>query len=287
MASTVDVDLSRGVLPVCLVNENSNGLESLWWAMQHSEDPNRQAAIVTLYLDESATDDSSPVAVVGGLLLNKSNFLEFDPAWRNMLKKHSLPPPLHMKDFRRPKGRLADIPDEVRRALFVDAVELINKHKIYSIAGTLATADYRRYFDENFIKKGLGLYGACFILCAQMSDKLAKQNDYKERIPFLMDSGNPYADHVRGAHAAMQERHPRDVGALSFDKDEYVMPLQAADVIAWASRVRARGDEFTYAYEPLVGLFNGAHAQEPFPESARAALAADFDDLRRKGESPV
>jgi hypothetical protein len=46
--------------------------------MHHSNDPDREALVVTCYLDESATDGSTPTAVVGGLLVNSSHFLGLD-----------------------------------------------------------------------------------------------------------------------------------------------------------------------------------------------------------------
>jgi hypothetical protein len=86
--------------------------------MKHSHEASREAGVVTCYLDESGTHDLAPIAVLGGLLLNKSGFLAFDKAWDQMLEDHSIPPPLHMKDFRRPNGRLADITNEAPRNCF-------------------------------------------------------------------------------------------------------------------------------------------------------------------------
>jgi hypothetical protein len=127
------------------------------------------------------------------------------------------------------------------------------------------------------------------MLCAAMRHRLSEHNRYNDRIPFLMDSGNQYAEHVRQAHSAMQEEQFRamNVGPLTFDKDDFWSPLQGADVIAWASRVRAQGDPFTNGYEPLDGIFNEAHVQEAYPEKAMAELAASLDELRQKGEFPL
>ncbi len=257
--------------------------------MHQSDDPSRRTAAVTCYLDESGTHDTAPIAVVGGLLLNKDHFEPFDEAWRQMLEKYSIAPPLHMKDFRRPNGRLANISNNNRQRLFADAIQAINAHKIYSVAAVLSSDQYRDCFDKRFCKEGMGVYGACFILCAHINYLLAKQNNYQERIAFLMDSGNPYADHVRGAHAEMQEerwQHMR-VGSLTFDDDKVWTPLQAADVIAWTARIRAESGTFDNGYEPLEGLFDEAHVQEPYPERAITRLAANLDGLRQKGTFPL
>jgi len=259
----------------------------LWWVMHHSTDPKRLASVVTLYLDESATDDASPVAVVGGLLLNKSGFDSFNEAFPELLKKHHVPPPLHIKDFWRPKGRLANVSNDTKHALFTDLVPLINECKIYSIAATLTTEKYKRHFGAAFRKEGMGLYGVCFMMCAVINHQLAQHNKYDKRIPFLMDAGNQYAHHVRGAHAELQKEHWRymNVGSLTFDDDKLWSPLQAADVIAWASRVREQTGQFTNGYEPLVGLFDGAHEQPPLPDSAYDELAVAIQALRDKDKN--
>jgi hypothetical protein len=264
-------------------------LENLWWVMQQSDDPKRLASVVTLYLDESATDDNAPLAVVGGLLLNKSRFEAFDRAFPEVLKRHRVPGPLHMKDFRRPDGRLADITNDTRRLLFTDVVQLINECKLYSLAATLSTASYKKHFEARFRKEGMGLYGACFIICAEINHQLAKHNGYDERIPILMDSGNPYADHVRGAHAELLEERWKEmrVGSLTLDDDKLWTPLQAADVIAWASSVREQTGTFNNGYEPLMDLFDEAHEQHQYPEGALETLAANIQERRDKGTFPL
>ncbi len=262
---------------VCLSGlENPNRLASLWWVMHRSHDRTRLASVVTLYLDESATEDSAPVAAVGGVLLNASGFDAMDGEWLEILRKHNVDPPLHMKDFRRPDGRLADVTNATRLLLFSDVTELINRCKIHSIAATLTTADYRKHFSKDFRQTKLGLYGACFILCAHLNHLLAARENYPHRIPFLLDSGNPYAEHVREAHSEMQKDHWIELkaGSLTFDDDKLWSPLQAADVIAWASRVQEQSGTFSNGYEPLAGLFDEAHEQHAFPESALAELAA-------------
>jgi hypothetical protein len=268
------------------INSIPESLEALWWVMHRSDDESRQVAAVTCYLDESGTHEGAAIAVVGGILLDKSRFCAFEKAWNPALATHSIVPPLHMKDFRRPEGRLANVSNDNRRALFSDVAKLINEHKIYSIAATMRAEQYHKYFGRAFRSKGMSTYGACFMLSAIMVYKLAKQNKYTERIAFLMDSGNQYADHVRGAHAAMQEKPWKvmQVGSLTFDKDELWSSLQAADVISWASRVRAQGDLFNNGYEPLDGLFNEAHSQETYPEKAIIELADSLDSLQQSGK---
>jgi hypothetical protein len=80
----------------------------------------------------------------------------------------------------------------------------------------------------------MGVYGACFILSAYMSYSLAKHNDYNKSIPYMVDSGNEYAEHVRAAHSVLQRDEWKEInaGSLTFDDDKRWAPLQAADVIS-------------------------------------------------------
>jgi hypothetical protein len=78
-----------------------------------------------------------------------------------------------------------------------------------------------------------------------------------------------------------------NVGSLTFDDDKLWTPLQAADVIAWASRVKAQGDQLTNGYEPLTGLFDEAHIQEPYPEKSMDEFATRIDEIRLNSEFPL
>lgn len=231
-------------------------VESVWWAMHHSDDPDRRAAVVSCYLDESGTDDLSPVAAVGGLLLNKSNFFWFDVEWSKVLAKHNVTPPLHMKTFPR------NMPEDKRRALFSDVSRVINDHKVVSLTATLSSGQFDVNFSTLFDKKDvIGIYGMCFVLAVVMNHKVAEKYGSQKRIPFLMDIGNNYKHHVLSAYENIVARQKAgeqwNVGSLAFDTDDLNV-LQAADVISWSARRRLTMD-FPKGFEPLEGIFNEDH----------------------------
>ena len=96
----------------------------------------------------------------------------------------------------------------------------------------------------------------CFILAVMTNHKLAGEK-YAGRIPFILDTGNPLADHVRKAHAAMLDFqkgcfiHP---GGLHFDDDTSFGVLQAADVIAWGVRRQESDKAFPPGLEQIGEL---------------------------------
>ena len=224
------------------------------WLLLHKEDSaEKETAAVTLYLDESGGNDpNTPQAVVGGLVINRSHFLPFEECWDHMLDAHGIIPPLHMKEFT-PHGRFAGMSHCCRRELFLEVAELIHSHKIASIAASITNAEYEAIILRE-ARHGFSLYGMCYLLVLEMNHKLA-EGKYDGRIPFILDIGNPYADHIRQVHATallvQKESRFLHAGGLYFDDDAEFGVLQAADIIAWGSRRVASGNPFPKGLEPV------------------------------------
>lgn len=220
--------------------------------LHDSESSENETAAVRLYMDESGARDT-PKAVVGGILINYSDFLEFEKAWDRMLVEHGLVAPLHMKEFGK-NGRLGSMSERCRRELFYEVAGLINMNKICTIAAQLTTSEYEAYLPTE-VKNKFDVYGMCFNLAAMANHKLAESKQYDGRIPFILDIGNPHADHVRKAHKAlldMQREGPfLNAGGLYFDDDAILGILQAADVVAWGARRKASGQHFPAGMEPI------------------------------------
>jgi hypothetical protein len=113
---------------------------------------------------------------------------------------------------------------------------------------------------------------------------IAQANKYDKRIAYLVDSGNPYAENVFFAHQELvQVQTPEkylNLGSLSFDLDDDVTALQAADVICWAVRRRATGFPFAAGFEPIEAILETkGHNQSPFPEDFIRTILADLQAL--------
>jgi hypothetical protein len=225
---------------------------------QMSVSANDEIPAVRLYLDESGGDDpGTPQAVVGGVLIRYSFLLHFEEEWDRMLETHGITPPIHMREFGT-HGRFADISPRGRRELFLKIAELINFHKIASMAATLSNEEYKANVDEK-VREEFSVYGMCFILAAVMNHKLAASKSYGKRIAFILDTGNPHKDHIVKAHATMiewQKESFLNVGGLYFEDDRDLGILQAADVVAWGVRRRTTGKPFGYGFEPINDILN-------------------------------
>jgi hypothetical protein len=231
------------------------------WLLLHKKDTaEMETAAVRLYMDESGgTDPNTPHAVVGAFLIQRSRFLTFEGRWERMLARHGINPPLHMKEFGRPHGRFASMPDECRNELMIDAVSLIETYKVGSLSVSLSNQDFERLVTEE-VRNLFGVYAMCFMWAALLTHVLAKRAKFMHRIPYILDSGNPHASHVRAAHASMMYMQKLgtflNVGGLLFEDDELFGSLQAADVIAWGARKRAGGISIPYPFDPINQIFD-------------------------------
>ncbi|MFZ3213792.1 MAG: DUF3800 domain-containing protein [Terriglobales bacterium] len=227
--------------------------------LHNSGDPELETLALRLYLDESGGDDpGTPDAVVGGMLIARVRFLAFEDAWDEILKKHTIEPPLHMKEFS-PNGRFAKVSHSCREALFRDVADAIRSHRVGSISASVSNAEYRKKVPAE-ARKVFSVYGMCFLLAAFGTQVIAAANSHHQRIPIIMDSGNPYADHVRKSHANIQQlqrEHAEflNIGALAFEHDTNFGTLQAADVIAWGARKRASRQSFRHGFGPIDQIF--------------------------------
>jgi uncharacterized protein DUF3800 len=225
--------------------------------MHKSDAADEETAAVRLYLDESGGDDpGTPQAVVAGMIINRSHYLHFEEVWDQILDEHGIEPPLHMKEFGRPHGRFAKISDCCRRELFIEVAALINSHKIFSIAGTVSNSEYKQLIPKQARDK-YSLYAMCFNLAVMLNHHLALGSSYQGKIPFILDTGNPYKGHIVQAHAMMlqmQRERFLHAGGLHFEDDTDFGVLQAADVIAWGARRRATNLSFNYGFSPITKI---------------------------------
>lgn len=226
--------------------------------MYQSSDPDRRTLPVTCYLDESGTHQSSTTAVVGGQVLNDKLLVKFERAWYDVLNRHKIDPPVHMKEFGRPHGRFASLPDEKRQALFGDIALVINQHKIYSIAVIVNQPEFFEFFSVKSYKHLLGPYGLAFAVCCLLNHQIAKAQQKDVRIGYLMDAGNPQKQHVTTAYEMLSKlQKPGEtfhLGAFKVENDDRNTALQAADVIAWTSRKKAEFGTLSSGFEPLQNI---------------------------------
>jgi len=236
-----------------------------WWVMHHSRSPHRKTMVATCYLDESATDGGSPIAVVGGVILESGDYELLAEEWSAMLDQFSIRPSLHRKDYGL-HGRFVSMPSGKKSDVFASACSIIKTYRAYTISVTLSSADYRESLSD-ISKSEHSLYELCCLGAIVSNGKMAAANNCHEPIALMLDSGNPFADQVRQAHKEAERYSklygiPGNVGSMTFQNDEDVPALQAADIVCWAARRKVSGSRFFTESKPMEELIDNESSHQ-------------------------
>lgn len=219
-----------------------------------------------LCLDDSGSDDGSPLVTCGGPLLSYVNFRDFSKRWypmyeRNQFSGYTMEPPLKMADFVR-SGKYAGLRVEFKRHLFLDVAKLINEYKLYSISIAVSQTDFRNELSTDACNSLIGPYAfAFFVLVLAHQEISGRLRDGPLRTAYLVDRGFGHQEQLNEAHALIVRFEKamggfRHTGALATDSDDNIPPLQAADAIAWASRQVELHGGLPEGFEPLAEVLS-------------------------------
>jgi Protein of unknown function (DUF3800) len=267
--------------------------DEAWWNATQSDGDDCVVLGLHLYLDDSGSDDPSPLVTIGGPAMTRIKFRNFSTRWQQMLAKHRIDPPLHMTEFIG-RGKYVTMFPEMKRALFLDATKLINTHKEYSVSVAVSQDGFRNELSEDVRKTLIGPYAFAFFTVVTAHQTMSMHLlTGPLKCAYVVDSGIAFAEQLVAAHSAIVRREKAAVGStlhtggLAFQSDVAVPALQAADVIAWASRKREL-DGLPEGFEPLAELFAApSHRHLPMPTASIGAMADPINRwLERKGALP-
>ncbi len=252
-------------LECAATSEQQEYLDDLWFLLHHSDDDNTAVLGLTTYLDDSGSDDGSPLVTCGGPLMSRIQFKEFSKRWAKMYEVnqysgYTLEPPLHMVDFVTPHGKYSGLYPEFKRHFFRRVATLINQHKLYSIAIAISQTDFAAQLSEDVKRNLIGPYAFAFFAIVGAHQFLSKQQlTGPLRTSYLVDHGFAYESQLRQAHSvllrfeiAFGDAH--HTGAFGTDTDTRVAALQAADVVSWAVRKIELTGALPEGFEPLAEI---------------------------------
>lgn len=273
---------------------DSEEIKDLWWLMHHSHDPRRRGIAVSFYADDSGSHDGSTVAVVGGPLFAKKAFFGFPYEWDRCIRSHQVTPPIHMKDFSRPYGRLAGLSDEARQALFSDLVSLINQEKTYSLTASVDGPVFEKAFPSVDYRRLLRPDAFAFLYCLIQNHAMSALKDHRlSPIAYIVaDSDvNGQMIEMHSAWRTIEDQEFKPItGSITIDRPTRIAALQAADLVVWSSRRDLLGQPFDSGFEPLRRLLRAdgkrPHIHYPVNETnieRMRKVAADGTEHKKIG----
>jgi hypothetical protein len=192
---------------------------------------------------------------MGGPVFAREGFLSLEREWTHTLAFHDVEPPVHMKDFARPHGRLANLTNEERRGLLHDLVCIINRRKAYGLTVAVDSASFRGIFPHKDFKKAFGPTPLAFLWCMVLNYGIVKERkEQVTRIAYFL-SNSPVNIQMHDCYDFFRFYEPHMgmelTGSIGFDSPKWVSALQAADMVAWANRKKQLDEPFNNGFEPL------------------------------------
>jgi len=226
---------------------------------------------LTSYLDDSGSDDLSPLTAIGGPVMSKDAHQAFEGDWTKLLDRYQIPPPLHMNDFVRPHGKHIGMYPEMKMALFREACDLINAHKLYSISVSIPQPDFGEAIPDEARKQLIGPYALAFFCAVMLNQDVARRkladNHVEIVVSYLVDQGFGRKEQLDAAHSILLKHEAlkggfQHTGAMGYDIDDRIAALQAADVVAWSARRRDIG-RLTEEFATLEAVLSESVVKHP------------------------
>jgi hypothetical protein len=213
-------------------------------------------AMFHAYFDESGKKSDHPVVTFSGVCVMQSKLDAFDAAWNTLLHQYGLRS-LHMARASRlsekhgdkmPRHQSAD----QRMDTLLPFADCINEHLEMGLIQAWDVAGFNALSAE--AKRGIGSPDDPYYIA--FSRGLTELDDYTQpddRISLICDDDVMTAldchRHYRGMGNAYPKLRQKMV-ALTFANDEYFPALQAADMVAFLSRLEAKaqfyGDRYSF-----------------------------------------
>jgi hypothetical protein len=205
------------------------------------------------FADESGSEETASLTVVGGLVLLEPHFFSFHYDWTRVASTHGVELPIHMREFGRPHGRLAYLTNEQRRALFSDLVRLINRHKLHGLTVGVDNLEFQQFFPAERFRGLIGAAHLAFLWCMILNHGIVRDRDLGT-MDYIVDKSQ-FRAQINDAYEFWKSYEARTEavhsGKLAFKRAPEQGELQAADLVAWANRRKQLGEPFDEGFQPL------------------------------------
>ena len=159
-----------------------------------------------------------------------------------------------------------------------EAVRLINTVRIFTFAATSNNRQHEQLFSQALRQEAFSVYASAFLMAIEINRASAVRAKYDGAIDFVFDDGNQFKGHLIAFHESIHKLNLAEgcVGSLVFATDTDLPALQAADVIAWATRRRKAGKELRGVHASLNALFDDCYADSPMPDHVAREMSESF-----------
>jgi hypothetical protein len=217
------------------------------------------------YCDESGTEKDAKILVVAGLLGSATRWERFETDWKLVLASNHLDY-FRAQEFYKRKEQFALGTDwdsrHKRERLIQQLLQVIQSRETapsVALVSLVYLVDHRRIFGKDRVPSTAYTVGCSG--CWLLGSKWAEEQNHKEEIAFFFDIGHKHAGHALRSYQQAQQyapfRQQYRLGGLTFEDDRKLVPLQAADLLAYGMtqslRMRANWRDVDPTIKGYVG----------------------------------
>ena len=192
-------------------------------------------SIFTIYCDDSGTDKHSRVASVAGYLGKVSQWEKFQKEWRKALREFGVRQ-MHRAELESFKGEFKQWNGTLRTKFLQRVQPIIREHMTVPIGSAVIKDDFHNVIPRHIQEQFGGVYGWCAHDCLVAVSHWYGNRGYRNRIQWVFEAGTIGHGQVdamfRELNGNQKTRDKFYIKGWSF-QDKSVVPLQAADVLAY------------------------------------------------------
>lgn len=195
--------------------------------------------VMEAYFDESGTHEGSPVMSIAGYIFEKDQCDRLKDSWAATLTQYQLPY-FRMSECANGTGGFAALSMADRVACERSMINHIKTRMTLGFAVSMSQAEFSKMAPPHFINVFGDAYVACTVLAMASVGYWARKSGYTGDVAYFFESG-----HSQQSDA---EKRMRLIDGLADRRSEFryishtfadkrlVLPLQAADLLAWQWR---------------------------------------------------
>jgi hypothetical protein len=186
------------------------------------------------YFDESGTHDGSPVLCMAGFIIERDAANQMSKSWLQMLSYFGLAF-FHMADCANGAPPFDRLTKDQRIKVETEAIAIIKDTIAYGFAVTLNPGEFTRIVPRS---PEIGSpYSLCVHTCLTGVRGWANQFNFKGSISYVFEAGHRSQGEANGIMTRIFKkpnlRSEHRYAGHTFADKRRVLPLQAADIIAW------------------------------------------------------
>jgi hypothetical protein len=195
--------------------------------------------VLKAFLDDSGTHDHSDVIVMAGVIASEGAWSILEPQWQRLIEKYEIPKGLHMSKCSNRRGDFRGWSDTKRRRAVTEFRRLIIETGGRLIGSAVARTDWnaackKSKLGEVFAAPEDFLQSA--VLRKALQSKRASTKGHEE-ISVTFDCREQSLVRWDWMSKGYVKRWPNRFAGYIFGRTEKVLPLQAADMIAYEALV--------------------------------------------------